>query len=145
MRLDFYFPIPAISPSRPETPRSDDRGQKHPSFPPKANTAPDSRHPWCAEPITRARAHAPPKAQNPPGRRHPSLIPVTTAGGSHLFPFRTQKLSLPAPMVLPGVPVGEWVVAGMMLRWTGERRLKTGKTDSRKFHGIQGRTPAPAA
>ena len=41
------------------------------------------------------------------------VIPVTIAGGSHLFPFRTQKLSLPAPMVLPGPPVGEWVVAGM--------------------------------
>ena len=37
------------------------------------------------------------------------------AGGFHLFPFRTQKLSLHAPMVLPGVPVGEWVVAGMIV------------------------------
>ena len=39
------------------------------------------------------------------------------AGGFHLFPFRTQKLSLQAPMVLPGVPVGEWVVAGMIVVW----------------------------
>ena len=46
------------------------------------------------------------------------IIPVTMAGGFHLFPFRTQKLSLPAPMVLPGFPVGEWVVAGMIDRWT---------------------------
>ncbi len=40
------------------------------------------------------------------------------AGGFHLFPFRTQKLSLLAPMVLPGFPVGESVVAGMMQRCT---------------------------
>ena len=29
-------------------------------------------------------------------------FPVTMARGSHLFPFRTQKLSLSAPMVLSG-------------------------------------------
>ncbi len=38
---------------------------------------------------------------------------MTMARGSHLFPSRTQKLSLFAPMVLPGFPVGEWVVAGI--------------------------------
>ncbi len=32
---------------------------------------------------------------------------VTTAAGIHLFPFRTEKLSPPAPMVLQGLPVGE--------------------------------------
>ena len=31
---------------------------------------------------------------------HPKRIPVTMAKGSHLFPYRTQKLSLSAPMVL---------------------------------------------
>jgi hypothetical protein len=31
---------------------------------------------------------------------------VATAEGSHLFPFRTEKLSPPAPMVLPGRPGG---------------------------------------
>ena len=30
----------------------------------------------------------------------PEEIPVTMAKGSHLFPYRTQKLSLSAPMVL---------------------------------------------
>ena len=30
----------------------------------------------------------------------PERIPVTMAKGSHLFPYRTQKLSLSAPMVL---------------------------------------------
>jgi hypothetical protein len=29
-------------------------------------------------------------------------FPVATAEGSHLFPFRTEKLSPPAPMVLHG-------------------------------------------
>ena len=32
--------------------------------------------------------------------RNPNRIPVTMAKGSHLFPYRTQKLSLSAPMVL---------------------------------------------
>ena len=32
---------------------------------------------------------------------------VTMAAGIHLFPFRTEKLSPPAPMVLRGLPVGE--------------------------------------
>src|SRR5262249_46966438 len=31
---------------------------------------------------------------------------VALAEGSHLFPFRTEKLSPPAPMVLPGKPGG---------------------------------------
>ena len=35
---------------------------------------------------------------------HP--IGVARAEGSHLFPFRTEKLSPPAPMVLPGTPGG---------------------------------------
>src|SRR6266702_981023 len=34
------------------------------------------------------------------------FIGVATAEGSHLFPFRTEKLSPPAPMVLPGKPGG---------------------------------------
>jgi hypothetical protein len=32
---------------------------------------------------------------------------VTMAAGIHLFPFRTEKLSPPAPMVLRGLLVGE--------------------------------------
>ena len=35
-----------------------------------------------------------------------SFIQVATATGSHLFPFRTEKLNLSAPMVLHSV-VGE--------------------------------------
>ena len=31
---------------------------------------------------------------------NPKRIPVVMAKGSHLFPYRTQKLSLSAPMVL---------------------------------------------
>ena len=34
------------------------------------------------------------------------LIGVAMAEGSHLFPYRTEKLSPPAPMVLPGRPGG---------------------------------------
>ena len=37
--------------------------------------------------------------------RHPDFG-VATAEGKHLFPFRTEKLSPPAPMVLPGKPGG---------------------------------------
>src|SRR5690242_17853975 len=33
-------------------------------------------------------------------------VGVAMAEGSHLFPFRTEKLSPPAPMVLPGKPGG---------------------------------------
>ena len=53
--------------------------------------------------------------------REETIIPVTMAGGFHLFPFRTQKLSLLAPMVLPGVPVGEWVVAGMIVSFDSDK------------------------
>ena len=61
----------------------------------------------------------------------PSVIPVTIAGGTHLFPFRTQQLSLPAPMVLPGFPVGESVVAGMTLGvGRGRHRLLTLDADA---------------
>ena len=35
-----------------------------------------------------------------------SVIGVAMAEGLHLFPFRTEKLSPPAPMVLPGRPGG---------------------------------------
>jgi hypothetical protein len=38
---------------------------------------------------------------------YPFLERVTMAAGIHLFPFRTEKLSPPAPMVLRGLPVGE--------------------------------------
>ena len=34
------------------------------------------------------------------------LIPVAIAEGQHLFPFRTEQLSPPAPMVLLGTPGG---------------------------------------
>ena len=34
------------------------------------------------------------------GTKRPEEIPVVMAKGSHLFPYRTQKLSLSAPMVL---------------------------------------------
>src|SRR5438552_17445694 len=33
-------------------------------------------------------------------------VGVAMAEGSHFFPFRTEKLSPPAPMVLPGKPGG---------------------------------------
>ena len=49
------------------------------------------------------------------------------AEGSHLFPFRTEKLSLPAPMVLQGQPCGR----------VGRRRICVTKardsTESRAF------------
>src|SRR6059036_2086406 len=36
----------------------------------------------------------------------PSQFPVVIAAGVHLFPFRTEQLSPPAPMVLGGQPPG---------------------------------------
>ena len=62
-----------------------------------------------------ARRTAPGSGGGADSERQVRIIPVIMAGGFHLFPFRTQKLSLQAPMVLPGVPVGEWVVAGMIV------------------------------
>jgi hypothetical protein len=38
--------------------------------------------------------------------RAPHKFPVALAAGKHLFPFRTEKLSPPAPMVLGGRPPG---------------------------------------
>src|SRR5436190_23097871 len=35
-----------------------------------------------------------------------SQFPVVIAAGAHLFPFRTEQLSPPAPMVLGGQPPG---------------------------------------
>src|SRR5688572_8566749 len=50
------------------------------------------------------------KDQTPQGglysRIYAVLERVTTAAGIHLFPFRTEKLSPPAPMVLRGRPRG---------------------------------------
>src|SRR6187200_2835400 len=39
-------------------------------------------------------------------RNSPSQFPVVIAAGVHLFPFRTEQLSPPAPMVLGGQPPG---------------------------------------
>src|ERR1044071_7479268 len=35
-----------------------------------------------------------------------SQLPVVIAAGKHLFPFRTEKLSPPAPLVIGGQPPG---------------------------------------
>src|SRR3954465_1601696 len=43
-----------------------------------------------------------------------SQFPVVIAAGVHLFPFRTEQLSPPAPMVLGGQPPGR----------VGRRRIK---------------------
>ena len=40
------------------------------------------------------------EAKKNAGCTNPNKIPVVMAKGSHLFPYRTQKLSLSAPMVL---------------------------------------------
>ena len=40
------------------------------------------------------------EAKKNAGCTNPHKIPVTMAKGTHLFPYRTQKLSLSAPMVL---------------------------------------------
>ena len=40
------------------------------------------------------------RSQEDKGLHNPSKIPVVMAKGIHLFPYRTQKLSLSAPMVL---------------------------------------------
>ena len=39
-------------------------------------------------------------------RARPSTISAVIPAGKHLFPFRTEKLSLPGPMVLGGQPPG---------------------------------------
>ena len=44
-------------------------------------------------------------------------FPVTIAAGSHPFPSRTRKLSLPAPMVLGGRPPGR---VGRRRNWTSD-------------------------
>src|SRR6266496_4400270 len=40
------------------------------------------------------------------GARIPFTISAVLPAGRHLFPFRTEKLSLPGPMVLGGQPPG---------------------------------------
>ena len=68
-----------------------------------------------------------------PGRLVSRLFPVALARGKHLFPFRTEQLSLSAPMVLgsqgPGrvgrrrfflthePPAGRLVALGYAIRW----------------------------
>ena len=42
----------------------------------------------------------------PASRSIVDRLGVAMAEGKHLFPFRTEKLSPPAPMVLPGQPGG---------------------------------------
>ena len=41
-----------------------------------------------------------PGSEMSPGKSVPSQNQVVIAAGSHLFPFRTEKLSPPSPMVL---------------------------------------------
>src|SRR5881398_3045962 len=50
------------------------------------------------------------------------LFGVALAEGSHLFPFRTEKLSPPAPMVLPGKPGGRVGRRPIFLRSPGPWR-----------------------
>src|SRR5437660_4312216 len=50
----------------------------------------------------------------------PSQFPVVIAAGVHLFPFRTEQLSPPAPMVLGGQPPGR--VGRRRLLWKGRRK-----------------------
>ena len=116
VRLDFYFPIPAKTP-RPPTPPRRQGGARWPKADKFSNelgltpTPLPGRRAKRLPPLTRIPQPRHPVPQHP----QPSGIPVTTAGGSHLFPSRTQKLSLLAPMVLPGRLVGESVVAGIPL------------------------------
>ena len=72
--------------------------------PPQGGLLPGTRSP---EPDTVVPSLPEPLGPSCPKRPFiPSVIPVTIAGGSHRFPFRTPPLSLPAPMVLPGFPGG---------------------------------------
>ena len=93
--------------------RAQPRGTNRPSssqdftrIAPEARTAPATR---CAA-LRGTRA--------PPGRSaaHRSAV---LAAGARPVPFRTRKLSRPAPMVLRGKPVGE---QGAADRWTALRR-----------------------
>lgn len=58
----------------------------------------DFEHRLCRYGVLKvARRHCP---------QNPSQFPVVIAAGVHLFPFRTEQLSPPAPMVLGGQPPG---------------------------------------
>ena len=56
---------------------------------------------------------------SPPGGRNAAHRSAALAAGARPVPFRTRKLSRPAPMVLRGKPVGE---QGAADRWTAFHR-----------------------
>ena len=56
---------------------------------------------------------------SPPGGRNAAHRSAALAAGARPVPFRTRKLSRPAPMVLRGKPVGE---QGAADRWTAFQR-----------------------
>src|ERR1700710_2573404 len=58
------------------------------------------------------------------GRRDSREFPVALAKGKHLFPFRTEKLSLSAPMVLG--PQGPGRVGRRRFTCTGSRSARSG-------------------
>src|SRR5437867_3450867 len=69
-------------------------------------------------------------------------IGVALAEGKHLFPFRTEKLSPPAPMVLPGRPGGRVGRCPLITRApAGDRR---GFFAGSLVSGPGRRWPAPA-
>ena len=110
----------AGSPWAPQRPQAPCRQHDVPASPCPRGTAPlpfRQQHTAMLAAPSRDRDPMPLPWQQVPGPRNKKKLercgfPVTMAGGFHLFPFRTQQLSLPAPMVLPGFPVGESVVAG---------------------------------
>ena len=55
---------------------------------------------WSFEGTSDARPLGPPLVATPAGRVPPLTLSAVIAAGVHLFPFRTEKLSPPAPMVL---------------------------------------------
>ena len=57
-----------------------------------------------------------------------SHFPVVIAAGKHLFPFRTEQLSPPAPMVLGGQPPGRVGRRGIFFSWAPQGAHSHGPT-----------------
>src|SRR6516165_7787820 len=79
-----------------------------------------------------------------PASRHSIVDPVgvATAEGLHLFPFRTEKLSPPAPMVLPGTPGGRVGRRPLFVRRPGADRRRGVSFGAGAGAGRAGSVPA---
>src|SRR5438132_4757166 len=78
-----------------------------------------------------------------PDRARAFTISAVLPAGKHLFPFRTEKLSLPGPMVLGGQPPGRVGRRRFTFAKPAFGRLRSFRPKYRRPRGVQLTRPVP--